>query len=155
MTVSLPILSTQVAKLMPTFTGHMIASFVQFDDNFAFSALTVMKIVLKKIHLIVVTIAFVFGEHALSAKYFSAFFAFWINPLLYLQHSFIAFFVWAEFQFWVLGGHLKQSNFFISFLNVLGQSCEEKQIYVDDLIALFIGAYYIFKNACFIDNIVL
>lgn len=44
----IPVLSTDIAKLMFAPAGHMVASLIFFDDHFAFFALSIVKIAFKK-----------------------------------------------------------------------------------------------------------
>lgn len=75
MTVADPILPTYITKLVPTFTRHMITTYCQFDNRLTFSALPIMKIILKVLNLVFITYPIVFWKHASFTKYFSTFLA--------------------------------------------------------------------------------
>lgn len=45
---SIPVSTTNVAKLITTATGHMIASLILFDDKLTFLTLSIMKVTLKE-----------------------------------------------------------------------------------------------------------
>lgn len=76
MTVTNPIFPTYVTKLVPTFTCHMITTYCEFNNGFAFSALSIMKIILKVLDLIIITDSIMLRKHAFFTKYFITFLAF-------------------------------------------------------------------------------
>ena len=65
---SVPAFSTNVTKLVATFTCHVIAATTFLDHVFATVALTIVESVLEKVKLVRVAVSRMFFEKALSAK---------------------------------------------------------------------------------------
>ncbi len=57
-----------IAKLISTFAGHVIAPLVLFDDELALDTLTIMQVTLEKLHLVSVTFTFVPSQQAFPTK---------------------------------------------------------------------------------------
>jgi hypothetical protein len=58
-----------IAKLIGTPAGHMIAALVLFYNEFAFRALSVVQVALEELHLVGIAITLVAGEEALRAEF--------------------------------------------------------------------------------------
>lgn len=63
----IPVSSTDIAKLMIATTGHMIASLVFLDDDPAFSAFTIMQILLHEGQLEFVALTPMLNHEAVAA----------------------------------------------------------------------------------------
>ena len=79
MSTASPNSSTQVAKLVSTLTGHMIASLNLLNDCFTFPALSIVQVILEKVDFMFGALAFMGKEKTLITECFSTMFAGWVD----------------------------------------------------------------------------
>ena len=63
-----PYRTADIAELITTSTGHVIAALILLNHEFALFALAVVKVVLKELHLLLVAQSFVFCQQTLGAE---------------------------------------------------------------------------------------
>lgn len=148
-----PNCSTDIAKLISAFTGHVVAALVLFDHELALNTLAIMQITLEKLHLVLVAFSLMLGQKALSAKLRLTFVAdhhvFKCCP----DHS-LTIFLGTELYVRVFCCLVKIMKPCVAFLDICRQLLEEIGVGVDNSWAFFTRTAYFLEYFYLIDDVV-
>ena len=156
MVIASPLLPTDVAELITTAAGDMIASLALLYHILAAGALPVVQIILEEIHFVLVAFAFVHLEKALGAKDLVAFITCdRLAVMCEFQDAVLAFLLGAKLEVGVLGCHIECVQLRVLFLNVSRQGRVKCRLGAENQVTLLVGADDLFEHAHFVDDIVL
>jgi hypothetical protein len=66
---SLPICTTDIAELIATTAGHVVTPLILLNHNFALFALTIVQVVLEKVHLMLITQSLMHIQQTFTTKH--------------------------------------------------------------------------------------
>ena len=119
MVIASPLLPTDVAELITTAAGDMIASLALLYHILAAGTLSVVQIILEEIHFVLAALALVHLEKALGAKALVALITCdRLAVMCELQDAVLAFLLGAKLEVGVLRCHIECVQLGVLFLNV-------------------------------------
>jgi hypothetical protein len=131
----------------------MVAPLILLNHELALTALAIVKVPLKELHLVSVAVPLVPTQKALRAKLRLAFVANH-NPLDRTADESFAVLLWAQFYVWVVGRNVKLVQFSVGFLHVGGELFEELSGCVDEGTAVLPRTVHFFEHFDFVNGVV-
>lgn len=148
-----PISPADIAKLVLTSTGHMVASLILLYNEFALSTLAIVQIALEELHLMLVAVPFMSCQQAFPAEFRFAIIA---NHHVFMSASdeSLAIFFGTQFHVGIVCGDVKLMQLAVTLLDVCWELLEEIGGDVDEGVAIFPRASHLFEGFDLVDDVV-